>query len=162
MASLSGVVEAFPFLETSAWESNLRFSPDGSWIAYASNETGQWEVLIDRHFIFRGFVGDTTQRLSWPRSGLVDRNHQTILQTELPRDLVDATAELARALLTGDRTADNAAEAEGLEKLVAGPIELTFRGSVGPKPIPDSVWYLLEQWGTETSRTNIAVPLVRA
>ena len=46
VASLSGVVEAFPFLETSAWESNLRFSPDGSWIAYASDETGQWEVHV--------------------------------------------------------------------------------------------------------------------
>ena len=46
VASLSGVVEAFPFLETSAWESDLRFSPDGRWVAYASDETGQWEVHV--------------------------------------------------------------------------------------------------------------------
>ena len=46
VASLSGVVETFPFLETSAWESNLRFSPDGRWVAYSSNETGRWEVHV--------------------------------------------------------------------------------------------------------------------
>ena len=33
VGSLSDVVEAFPFLETSTWESNLRFSPDGRWVA---------------------------------------------------------------------------------------------------------------------------------
>ena len=46
VTSLSGVAETFPFLETSAWESNLRFSPDGRWVAYSSNETGRWEVHV--------------------------------------------------------------------------------------------------------------------
>ena len=46
MASLSGAGTAFPFLDTSAHESNGRFSPDGRWIAYASDETGQWEVHV--------------------------------------------------------------------------------------------------------------------
>ena len=39
-------VTAFSFLDTSAHESNGRFSADGRWIAYASDETGQWEVHV--------------------------------------------------------------------------------------------------------------------
>ena len=46
VASVSGAQEAFVFLDTPAWEANGRFSPDGKWLAYASNETGQWEVHV--------------------------------------------------------------------------------------------------------------------
>ena len=35
-----------PFLQTPAFETYPSFSPDGRWIAYASNETGTWEVYI--------------------------------------------------------------------------------------------------------------------
>ena len=52
VASLSGGVDAFAFLETPFWEADGRFSPDGRWIAYVSNETGQWEVYV------RPFVGE--------------------------------------------------------------------------------------------------------
>ena len=46
VASPSDEVEAFPFLRTPASEANGRFSPDGQRIAYASNETGRWEVHV--------------------------------------------------------------------------------------------------------------------
>ena len=46
VASQSGGVDAFAFLETPFWEANGRFSPDGRWIAYVSNETGQREVHV--------------------------------------------------------------------------------------------------------------------
>ena len=46
VTSVSGEEEPFPFLATSAYETNGRFSPDGRWIAYASNETGRWEVHL--------------------------------------------------------------------------------------------------------------------
>ena len=46
VASQSGGVDAFAFLETPFWEANGRFSPDGRWIAYVSDETGQWEVHV--------------------------------------------------------------------------------------------------------------------
>ena len=46
VASQSGGVDAFAFLETPFGEANGRFSPDGRWIAYVSDETGQWEVHV--------------------------------------------------------------------------------------------------------------------
>jgi Tol biopolymer transport system component len=37
-----------PFLQTRAFEVYPSFSPDGRWIAYASNESGAWEVYVRR------------------------------------------------------------------------------------------------------------------
>ena len=37
-----------PFLQTAAFEVYPSFSPDGRWIAYASNESGAWEVYVRR------------------------------------------------------------------------------------------------------------------
>ena len=38
--------KATPFLQTRFDERNARFSPSGRWIAYASNETGSYEVYV--------------------------------------------------------------------------------------------------------------------
>jgi Tol biopolymer transport system component len=38
--------KASPFLATKANESNGQISPDGKWVAYASNESGDWEIYV--------------------------------------------------------------------------------------------------------------------
>ena len=43
---LFGDRKPFPYLETEAPEDNARFSPDGKWIAYESDETGQPEIYV--------------------------------------------------------------------------------------------------------------------
>jgi Tol biopolymer transport system component len=42
----SGDSKPFPFLQTQFSESQAQFSPDGRWIAYSSNESGQGEVYV--------------------------------------------------------------------------------------------------------------------
>jgi serine/threonine protein kinase len=42
----AGVSKPFPFIRSEFWELDPQFSPDGKWIAYASNESGRWEVYI--------------------------------------------------------------------------------------------------------------------
>jgi serine/threonine protein kinase len=44
--SLNGDRKAIPFLQTEFYEGEARFSPDGHWIAYTSNESGQAEVYL--------------------------------------------------------------------------------------------------------------------
>ena len=46
--------EAFPFLVTDANEATAKFSPDGKWIAYASDESGQAEVYVQPFLTEKG------------------------------------------------------------------------------------------------------------
>ena len=52
--SLSEPKKAFPFLITNANEASARFSPDGKWIAYSSDESGRPEVYVQPFHSERG------------------------------------------------------------------------------------------------------------
>jgi Tol biopolymer transport system component len=39
-------LKTWPFLRTPVNETSARFSPDGHWIAYASDESGRWEIYV--------------------------------------------------------------------------------------------------------------------
>jgi dipeptidyl aminopeptidase/acylaminoacyl peptidase len=43
---LFGDRKPFPFLNTPSYEKEVRFSPDGRWLAYVSDESGKNEVYI--------------------------------------------------------------------------------------------------------------------
>jgi Tol biopolymer transport system component len=43
---LTGERKASPFLETKFNEQDGRFSPDGGWVAYVSDESGRAEVYV--------------------------------------------------------------------------------------------------------------------
>jgi dipeptidyl aminopeptidase/acylaminoacyl peptidase len=43
---LSGEQKPFPFMQTSFNEKAARFSPDGHWIAYDSDESGRYEIYL--------------------------------------------------------------------------------------------------------------------
>ncbi len=45
---VSGDAKPFPFLQTPFSEEEARFSPDGHWVAFVSNETGRAEVYVTR------------------------------------------------------------------------------------------------------------------
>lgn len=45
---LFGDRKPFPFLQTPFTEGGARFSPDGRWVAFMSNESGQYELYIAR------------------------------------------------------------------------------------------------------------------
>jgi len=47
LLSLSGEKKSTSWLQTNFIEAQARFSPNGRWIAYISNETGQFEVYVE-------------------------------------------------------------------------------------------------------------------
>jgi Tol biopolymer transport system component len=49
MTGAAGARKPAPFLRSPFNESNARFSPDGKWVAYVSNETGSNEVYVTRY-----------------------------------------------------------------------------------------------------------------
>lgn len=48
VAPVAAPREARSLLDSRFVETQARFSPDGRWFAYTSNETGQFEVYVDR------------------------------------------------------------------------------------------------------------------
>jgi serine/threonine-protein kinase len=75
-----------PFLRTRAFEVYPSFSPDGRWIAYASNESGTWEIYV-RRFPDRG----TKVRVS-ASGGVVPywspNGHELLYRTDANRVMV--------------------------------------------------------------------------
>ena len=51
---MTGEPKPFPYLETPFEEGHAQFSPDGRWVAYASNESGRAEVYIQSFPIGNG------------------------------------------------------------------------------------------------------------
>jgi hypothetical protein len=92
----------------------------------------------------------TTQRLKWPRSGLVDEDGNDVSEATVPREVQDATCELALALLTDPTTLDANALA-GYSSLTIGPLSLQPRaGAVAG--LPPAVQRLLARWRLSGNR----------
>ena len=67
---------------------------------------------------------DSTQLLSWPRSGLVNYDGYSLDSTVIPDFLMYATAELAFSLIKEDRWEES--DSKGIEQVTAGPITVKF------------------------------------
>ncbi len=109
---------------------------------------------LDTWFEWYGFVASSSQMLLWPRSGVVGLNGYLVSTSVIPQGIIDATAELARQMLTSDRVSDSDIESSGLKSLVAGPVELVFSENVVAKPIPDSVMVMASRYGTLRGRSG--------
>jgi hypothetical protein len=108
--------------------------------------------LLDAWVEWDGRPATYTQRLAWPRWGLLTVTDEVIPETVLPDNLKAATVELAWSLTAGDVTATPDPVTGGLTAVTAGPVSLEFVGPsarqpVGDRIIPDAVWGLIQTWG---------------
>jgi len=113
---------------------------------------------------WRGWPATTTQALPMPRSGLRTRNGAAIPSTVIPIELVHATAEYARQLITAGAMPTAPSETAGLKRVKAGPVEIEFDGSASgggdgrlPIDVLSMLGFLVEAW----SRGRTCVPLER-
>lgn len=111
-------------------------------------------TLLDRLFVWEGTVVDATQKLLWPRAGLLDVNeYSNLSEDSIPEPIQEATAEFARQLLAADRAADSQIETQGVTSMKAGPVAFTFKDSVSAKVVPDAVANLIPRhWGRVRGR----------
>lgn len=108
--------ERAPFAASEADESAPRFSPDGRWIAYVSNESGQAEVYV------RSITGPTAQRVSieggsepvWRRDGgaLYYRSYGKLMAAS-----VNAGIAAARRVVSDDAAEPGTFDAAGYDAI---------------------------------------------
>lgn len=97
-----------------------------------------------------GAPATTTQKLSWPRTGMLDNNGNAIPSNVIPQELKDAEAEFAGQLLKSDVTLNNDVIVQGLTSVRAGSVSLTFKDQIFKQTIPDAVLdLLLPGWLTD-------------
>lgn len=109
------------------------------------------KVLVDlgddasTYTVWKGEKASEGQALPWPRSGIA-----TVGDGVVPDEIKAMQFEVALLAFGGDRTVENAATAQGLKGLAAGPVQLSWKDAA-PNPrlipaalfqfIPASWWY---------------------
>lgn len=145
--------------------------PPAAGVLWASATTDQknaailWATkLLDDTWHWAGYPVDAVQALLWPRGAMLKRNGwEYVSLTVIPVEIQQATAEYARQLLNGDRTADSDIETLGVTSLKAGPVAFTFKNDVVAKVCPDAVFNLIPRhWGYPRNRSNSTRDLERA
>jgi len=122
--------------------------------------------LIDALFQFNGVRTKATQALQWPREDCPDPDanpdvvgQRFVLGDVVPKPVVDATCETARALLVEDRTANPLGE--GLKFSGIGELQQSFDKKDRRPMVPHLAIAMLSKFGVLLNRNSGAVPLVR-
>lgn len=98
------------------------------------------------YYVSRAWTGvpsTVTQSLPWPMTGMYDRLGRAIPSNVVPKELKEATAELAGQLGIADRTLDNDIKVQGITSVRAGSVALTFKEIIDSQVLPDAVLALL-------------------
>jgi len=106
-----------------------------------------------------GLPTDSSYSLPWPRTGMLNLNGGAIGSTEIPRELKDATCELALHLLPEDRFLDNDTTIKGISSVKAGSVEISFNKDIlMTKVMPQVIQMkLVQSWFTNETM-EYAVP----
>jgi hypothetical protein len=127
---------------------------------------------IDFSMMFNGAKTNLNQGLQWPRLGAIDPDADEVYvpnlslqrsnyqpENAIPKLLRDATCELARKLIEGDRTANP--QGEGIRRVkLDGVVEVEFDKSDRVDVIPREVFLMLSKWGREIGK-SCSVKLIR-
>lgn len=117
--------------------------------------------LIDSQMRFAGFKANDTQALQWPRRTCPDPDLGAyVLEDVVPKELLDATCEMARELLILDRTA--APPGEGLKYSNIGPNQTGYNKTDVRPIISHVAQAMLAKFGALVKSKSGSVPLIRS
>lgn len=133
--------------------------------------------LIDAEMRFRGYKASDAQAMQWPRILARDRNlygalvtpnsagatfNEYFNATTIPKELREATCELARLLLGGERTDPEDTDGTGIKSLaIYKGVSVEFNGADRKKALPSVVVNMLAGLGTPISGGIGQATLVR-
>jgi len=120
--------------------------------------------LLDQHFEWDGEIANQTQALRWPRVATYDRDGRLLANDEIPTDIENATAELARHLIASDLTAVSSTSTGAVSFVQVGAISIKYADGTVPAQsvIPDAVRAMLTHLGTYQTASSGAVTMRRA
>lgn len=114
-------------------------------------------VYLER-YEYLGTITSTSQRLKWPRSGLIDEEGRSVSSSAIPNAIAEATYELALAFLDGKLYLQDDG-IEQYESVSVGPISVTGRLR-DATTMPNHVRNLID-WLLLNSASGLTRPLVR-
>jgi len=108
---------------------------------------------LDERTRWYGMKTVEASALRWPRCGVMDRDYIELSPTMVPRQLKIATAEMARYLISEDRTTER--DQDALSRLRADVIELEFVEGYRLPQVPSHMQYLIKGLGAISSGNGI-------
>lgn len=115
--------------------------------------------LLDEQVEWSGDVESLTQALRWPRANVLERDGRRYFDSGIiPTFLKNATAELARHLLAGDRTQERSI---GIQSVVADAVEVVFDKHDVKPILPPSVRSMVQPYGEVQGPGSGSAKLVR-
>ena len=122
--------------------------------------------VIDQQFAWAGVRSSPgTQRLEWPRDGLLnDEGDLELDPAAIPERLQEATAEFARLLIESDTTVASGVAGGAITSLKAGSVQINYASGVVAQTdlVPDAVRFSLPRhWYVSIrSHAQTVVPLL--
>uniref|UniRef100_A0AB74UKF3 Putative DnaT-like domain-containing protein n=1 Tax=Caulobacter phage BL57 TaxID=3348355 RepID=A0AB74UKF3_9VIRU len=109
---------------------------------------------LDRTVDWNGTKVEEDSGLRWPRAGVTDVDGFMIRDDVIPPQLMEATAELAAALVANDWTSPQTTR--GMREIQVDVIELKFDSEIQRGSMPDIVMQILEGLGVVKTGTKPA------
>lgn len=130
---------SYPTLEFAKDYFNYRLHSD-LWISFSDKKAAliTGTRLLDRWVKWYGAKSFEVQSLDWPRTGVVDKDGYIIPDIEIPTRLMEATCELAYAMLREDLTATN--DMKGIKSVKIGSLAVEADKFDRASTIPEAVW----------------------
>jgi len=109
--------------------------------------------ILDEQINWYGFIKDDDQALRWPRRNVKTLDGVWVDDDIIPKFIKDATTELAKQLLAGDRTADS--ETMGYSRLKVDVLEIELDKYDRSDILPNSVYSIVQPYGDRVNSNTV-------
>ena len=155
----SGVINANSYRSTADIDSWIETNPhDSTWAGLTQAQKNGYAIMscrvLNEQIDWDGWQTDDEQSLDLPRSGMTDKNGNSIDSDEIPTEIQNAQCELARLLAIEDRTDDP--DTAGFKEIGVGTIKLVIDKADRVPVLANNVWAMVNAFGTKKIQKGIS------
>ena len=123
----------------------------GSWAGASATDRERSLISATRLFDLEAWQGSPTdlvtpQPLAWPRTGVTDKNGQTVGSSDFPQDLLYGYYELAQAILDNPELDEAANQDSNIRSVTADVVSVRFFQPVAGTRFPTVVHNFIKQF----------------